>query len=75
MHLINFDFVFFFAILVGSKSHKSKSRSRVRGRARVSVGDDCMEVSGTEFTSSSPSLSSNDSDPGFFTTDEGREGK
>ena len=59
---------------VCSKSHKSKSRSRARGRARVSVGDDCMEVSGAEFTSSSPSPSSNESDPGFFTTDEGREG-
>lgn len=33
-----------------------------------------MELSGGEFTSSSPSLSSNESDPGFFTTDEGREG-
>ncbi|KAJ1522633.1 hypothetical protein ONE63_001805 [Megalurothrips usitatus] len=54
---------------VGSKSHKSKSR----GRARVSVTDDCMELSGAEFTSSSPSVSSNESDPGFFTTDEGRE--
>lgn len=58
----------------GSKSHKSKSRGRTSAKARVSENDDCMELSGGEFTSSSPSLSSNESDPGFFTTDEGREG-
>ncbi|KAE8741755.1 hypothetical protein FOCC_FOCC012703 [Frankliniella occidentalis] len=55
-----------------SRSHKSKSKGR--SSAHVSVNEECMELSGAEFTSSSPSVSSNESDPGFFTTDEGREG-
>lgn len=69
------DPYFFSRVPVGHKSHKPKSRGRTRGRAPVSVNDDCMELSGAEFTSSSPSVSSNESDPGFFTTDEGREGE
>lgn len=62
-------------ISVDSKGHKTKSRGRTRARAGGNINDDCMELSGAEFTSSSASLSSNESDPGFFTTDEGREGK